>query len=40
MAWPIEVQTEKVKDDIRDIVTYNELIEASEDLIRQVKRPL
>jgi hypothetical protein len=40
MAWPIEVQPEKVKDDIRDIVTYNELIEASEDLIRQVKRPL
>ena len=40
MSWPIEVQTERVKDDVRDIRTFNELIDASDDLLNRVRKPL
>jgi hypothetical protein len=40
MAWPIEVQADKVKDDIRDIRTFNELIDASDDLLARARKPL
>ena len=40
MAWPIQVQVEKIREDVRDIRTFNELIDASDDLMSRIRRPL